>query len=223
MDAKVSNTNLVAYMINRLSPKYRHIVMNIRHRDSPPSFWMQDLYWYVKNNICSWMNKEMRLLPISTILLPQMLSKFKHLLKIITIMAVEEAITRVVMVVDITGVVEAEDNMAVDFIMVVETILMATVKSEDQGERRRMVGFKFTSPMIDPVNRVCYQTQVGSQMSLICLVLDPEINQPKILWPNNIISFLILLSLTTLNNKVSRFNRLVWSPRLIHKCSTRWL
>lgn len=167
------------------------------------------------------MNKEMRLLPISTILLPQMLSKFKHLLKIITIMAVEEAITRVVMVVDITGVVEAEDNMAVDFIMVVETILMATVKSEDQGERRRMVGFKFTSPMIDPVNRVCYQTQVGSQMSLICLVLDPEINQPKILWPNNIISFLILLSLTTLNNKVSRFNRLVWSPRLIHKCSTR--
>ncbi|CAI9296510.1 unnamed protein product [Lactuca saligna] len=39
MDAKVSDTNLVAYIINRLSPKYRHIVMNIRHRDSPPSCW----------------------------------------------------------------------------------------------------------------------------------------------------------------------------------------
>ncbi|KAL7582588.1 uncharacterized protein LOC111901645 [Lactuca sativa] len=39
MDAKVSDTNLVAYMINGLSPKYRHIATTIRHRDSPPSFW----------------------------------------------------------------------------------------------------------------------------------------------------------------------------------------
>lgn len=39
MDAKVSDTNLVAYMINGLSAKYRHIATTIRHRDLPPSFW----------------------------------------------------------------------------------------------------------------------------------------------------------------------------------------
>nr|KAJ0210290.1 hypothetical protein LSAT_V11C400200700 [Lactuca sativa] len=39
MDAKVCETNLVAYMINVLSKKFLYITINIRHRDPPPSFW----------------------------------------------------------------------------------------------------------------------------------------------------------------------------------------
>ncbi|XP_023756044.1 uncharacterized protein LOC111904528 [Lactuca sativa] len=39
MDAKVSEANLVAYVINGLSPKFRYIAINIRHWDLPSSFW----------------------------------------------------------------------------------------------------------------------------------------------------------------------------------------
>ena len=39
MDAKVCETNLVAYMINGLSKKFQYIAINILHRDPPPSFW----------------------------------------------------------------------------------------------------------------------------------------------------------------------------------------
>ena len=39
MDAKVPETNLVAYTLNGLSEKYRYIATTIRHRDPLPSFW----------------------------------------------------------------------------------------------------------------------------------------------------------------------------------------
>ncbi|KAL4588677.1 hypothetical protein LXL04_001570 [Taraxacum kok-saghyz] len=39
MDSKVPDTNLVAYMLNGLSPKFRYIAINIRHREPMPSFW----------------------------------------------------------------------------------------------------------------------------------------------------------------------------------------
>lgn len=39
MDAKVCETNPVAYMINGLSKKFQYIAINIRHRDPSPSFW----------------------------------------------------------------------------------------------------------------------------------------------------------------------------------------
>ncbi|XP_023762590.1 uncharacterized protein LOC111911040 [Lactuca sativa] len=39
MGSKVPEINLVAYMLNGLTSKYRHVVINIRHHDPPLSFW----------------------------------------------------------------------------------------------------------------------------------------------------------------------------------------
>ncbi|XP_023771823.1 uncharacterized protein LOC111920481 [Lactuca sativa] len=39
MDAKDPETNLVTYMLNGLSSKFRYVAINIQHRDLLPSFW----------------------------------------------------------------------------------------------------------------------------------------------------------------------------------------